>query len=56
MKDLKVKSCDGQMFSLSLDVVQKLATLDNMLQHLGHDVTEVDEIISLQNVNSREAP
>ena len=55
MSDLKVKSSDGQVFSLSLDVAKKFGTLHNMLQDLGHDVTNLDEVISLTNVNSRNA-
>ena len=50
-----MKSSDGQVFSLSLDVAKKFGTLHNMLQDLGHDVTNLDEVISLSKVNSRNA-
>ena len=51
--DLKVRSSEGQVFSLSLNVARRFGTLGNMLQDLDHHVTDLNEIISLPKVNSR---
>jgi hypothetical protein len=50
---LQLKSVDGEIFPLPLELCQRFGTLRSMIEDLGEDQINTTEVIPLPKVNSR---
>jgi len=51
MPNIKLQSCDGEVFAVDVDIAKQSVTIKTMLEDLGMDEEE-EEVVPLPNVNA----
>merc|ERR1712020_538361 len=52
MSLISLQSCDGQVFPVNIDIARQSVTLRNMIEDLGIEDLDENEIVPLPNVNA----
>merc|ERR1712020_744978 len=52
MSLISLQSCDGQVFPVNIDIARQSVTLHNMIEDLGIEDLDENEIVPLPNVNA----
>merc|ERR1712038_61888 len=52
MSLIALQSCDGQVFPVNIDIARQSVTLRNMIEDLGIEDLDENEIVPLPNVNA----
>merc|ERR1712038_1959203 len=52
MSLISLQSCDGQVFPVNIDIARQSMTLRNMIEDLGIEDLDENEIVPLPNVNA----